>query len=508
MAEQVSAKPNGHRKILLLTNIEHGESNVFLATFPALFELDPDVEVHFATYGGFEPFVDAVWEQPIVFHEIKGIPALRAVHECMQRQNVSHTENLLPKSFTMPPGLVNTSKAIDDTRRIFVPYTGPQMTEIFSSIVDIIKTVNADLVVVNGLLTPGLTALYHLGVRFACLSPNSIKDCSAPLQPHAAVLWKYPALFSAFSYPVPWHLIPLNIYFCIYGAITFARDKERRAVMKYLQAETGAQLRTPIDLLRNRPPSLKILVGTLPELDFPVIVPDHVLPCGPIIRQAPPLSESDPALQTWLAKGPTIYINLGSMCRLLEDDAVELASAVQVVMKKVNEQPGTSPLQVLWKLKKAGEYSASEAGSKLHNVLGKEMEADLVRISDWIQAEPISILRSGHVVCSIHHGGANSFSEAIRQVVLPQWTDCYDYAQRVEMLGVGRWGSRDTKPKWTSQGLARKLSDVLQGETSEAMKKRAVELAGVCKEKGNGAVHAAKIILAECHENWVKAEGK
>lgn len=113
-----------------------------------------------------------------------------------------------------------------------------------------------------------------------------------------------------------------------------------------------------------------------------------------------------------------MYINLGSICRLHEDEAVELASALKAVMKSFNEQPGGATLQVLWKLKKAGEYAVSEDGCKLHGVLGEEMEADLVRISDWIQAEPVSILRSGHVVCSIHHGGANSFNEAIRQVYL------------------------------------------------------------------------------------------
>jgi hypothetical protein len=233
---------------------------------------------------------------------------------------------------------------------------------------------------------------------------------------YAMVFADQKRLFSTFLCPVPWHLIPLNIYFAMYTIISFAKDEERSKVMKYLQDETGAQLRTPVDLLRNRPPSLKILVSTLPELDFLAIVPEHVLPCGPIIRQAPPISESDPELQTWLAKGPTIYINLGSFCRLHEDQAVEIASAIQLVMKSFTEQSGAPQLQVLWKLKKAGEYHVSEAGSKLHNALGKQMEADLVRIADWIEAEPISILRSGHIVCSIHHGGANSFNEAIRQV--------------------------------------------------------------------------------------------
>ena len=83
------------------------------------------------------------------------------------------------------------------------------------------------------------------------------------------------------------------------------------------------------------------------------------------------------------------------------------------------------------------------------------------------------------------------------QVILPQWTDCYDYAQRAEMLGVGRLGSRDSKPQWSAPELSEAVLDVLQGKGSHAMKQKARELACLCRTKGNGAETAARILLAE-----------
>jgi hypothetical protein len=63
------------RKILLLTNVDRGQSNAFLATCHALLHADPDVELHFATFPGFDAAVrlTAPGSRPIVFHKIKGL---------------------------------------------------------------------------------------------------------------------------------------------------------------------------------------------------------------------------------------------------------------------------------------------------------------------------------------------------------------------------------------------------------------------------------------------------
>lgn len=80
------------------------------------------------------------------------------------------------------------------------------------------------------------------------------------------------------------------------------------------------------------------------------------------------------------------------------------------------------------------------------------------------------------------------------QVVLPQWTDTYDYAERVELLGIGRLGNRSTMPRWTATELAEALTDVL---TDGAVVRRAAGLAELCRERGSGADNAARGILEE-----------
>jgi hypothetical protein len=222
------------------------------------------------------------------------------------------------------------------------------------------------------------------------------------------------SLFSGFPYPVPWHKIPLNIYYILHMANTWRKDTHRKEVAKYLKRETGATLRTPVDLLHNRPAQTKILVSTLPELDFPLRIPDHVIPCGPILRDAPRVSDSDPELEAWLAQGSTIYLNLGSICQVTGNQASELALALKNVLMALEGKAEGSRFQVLWKLKRLQGEDRAETDRRIESILGDQIKDGLVRIVEWIQVEPVAIFFSGHVACSIHHGGANSYNEAVR----------------------------------------------------------------------------------------------
>jgi hypothetical protein len=149
------------------------------------------------------------------------------------------------------------------------------------------------------------------------------------------------------------------------------------------------------------------------ELDFPAVQPAHVFPCGPIVRSAKPLWEVDPELGTWLSRRPTLYINLGSICHIEEERALELARAVVVVLEQAQLAASRAPgIQVLWKLSKFGQYS-TDKGSKMYEILNHWVDADCIKIVDWLQSEPIAVLESGHIACIVHHGGANSFNEAV-----------------------------------------------------------------------------------------------
>ena len=190
------------KRILLLSNVDRGEANVFLATAAALLAQDSNVELHFATFPGLEVPVAAVSQnarrhapdaKDIVYHRISGLTMADGLKKYFADNNVPRKDDYLPLSFLAPLRFSTTLKAISDTIPVMVPYTGIDMAEIVSCIVDIINNVKADLVVVDTLMTAALTACYHLGVKFTCLSPNAIKEFAAPVQPWGAGLWRYPA---------------------------------------------------------------------------------------------------------------------------------------------------------------------------------------------------------------------------------------------------------------------------------------------------------------------------
>lgn len=184
------------KRVLLLTNSERGQANVFLATSYALLTLkDEDVEVHFASFPPIQSFVSATSEharrdrpraRPAVFHAIEGVdmvsawtrPEIRAQQEALRN-----------------PGAVSLLHAIRRTLvlfRVTLPWTGPEFVEILRSVVRIVRDVEPDVIAVDPCLSPALTALRYIKAGFVVLSPNTIKDFAMPLQPDGEALWKYP----------------------------------------------------------------------------------------------------------------------------------------------------------------------------------------------------------------------------------------------------------------------------------------------------------------------------
>jgi UDP:flavonoid glycosyltransferase YjiC (YdhE family) len=86
-------------------------------------------------------------------------------------------------------------------------------------------------------------------------------------------------------------------------------------------------------------------------------------------------------------------------------------------------------------------------------------------------------------------------SSGVAQVVLPPWLDCYDFANRAELLGIGRWGSRHGAPRWIESELAPILVDVVLDKNAEYTAK-ARHLAEICRKDGGGRAEAARRILA------------
>lgn len=83
-------------------------------------------------------------------------------------------------------------------------------------------------------------------------------------------------------------------------------------------------------------------------------------------------------------------------------------------------------------------------------------------------------------------------------VVLPVWFDTYDYAARVEYLGIGIYGSKTSAPNVRAAELGPALVRIT-ADSDEAAKFRAgaKRLKELCRAKGNGRELAAAVILDE-----------
>ena len=248
------------------------------------------------------------------------------------------------------------------------------------------------------------------------------------------------------------------------------------------------------------------------------------------------VAETDAKMNAWLAQAPTVLVNLGSHIRMDDDMAREFAGALKVLLDRRPD------VQILWKLKTAGglgvkpditveekvimgAYGRLAAGTL--DIIRTDIKNGRVRIEEWLTVDPLAIMLSGHVVCSIHHGGSNSFHEAVRyaslcgftatynlpiaspifkssteynhirltplsrisagipQVVLPCWLDTYDFANRVEYLGIGTYGSREAAPRVETVELTHAIMRVMDdGPEARSMREKSKALAETVNKVG------------------------
>lgn len=143
---------------------------------------------------------------------------------------------------------------------------------------------------------------------------------------------------------------------------------------------------------------------SLPAIDLPMDTPSNVHNVGPIVLASPPVASSDPGLLSWLEKRPTVLLVLGTHFEAYEATVRELTVGLRILL---DARPD---IQVLWKLK-VEVTSENKGNDTIKSILGQELSDGRVRIEDWLKADPVTILMSGHVICSVHHGGANSYFE-------------------------------------------------------------------------------------------------
>lgn len=155
---------------------------------------------------------------------------------------------------------------------------------------------------------------------------------------------------------------------------------------------------------------LACLLPGRPECEFPCHVPRKFTLCGPILRPCAHIADEHPDLALWLVQRPTVLVNLGTIAQFSPAMEREFAKGLRALL---DDRPD---IQVLWKLPRSAA-SGSESGitdPEALASLSSAIEDGRVRTEGWLPVEPICILQSGYVECIVHHGGSNTYHEAIR----------------------------------------------------------------------------------------------
>ena len=322
---------------------------------------------------------------------------------------------------------------------------------------------------------------------------------------------------SGYPYPLPRNLIFQNTMLAIRFLVTYKTDRQVRDVEKHRKANGLSGSIPDMTIDSNDKNVLAVILASRLEYEYPCFLPSKFVLCGPIIRPFTPIAEENPDLARWLAQCPTVLVNLGSIAQFSPTIEREFARAVRSIL----EVRGSA--QVLWKLPRPASATSPSGvitDPTAVDILSYFMEQDRLRTMTWLPMEPSSLLQSGHVKCVVHHGGANSYHEAIRcvilkifispfdityllthtcsagvpQVIAPIWFDTFDFAQRVEYLGIGYWGNQLHAPGVFGPELGQAVKRILFTERGHKITKRAREMAAKVGSKEGRVLACEKIM--------------
>lgn len=388
--------------------------------------------------------------------------------------------------------------------KMVAPWTGDEYMEIYKCCVRLMESIGPQVVVLDPLFTPAVDACRTVGMKYVALSPNTFKEHVA--QPRLANLWKYPMyvplffwyihdltgdrLCSGYPYPVPWRLMLPNaiLAFRLLSAV-----KSSPQLKQVERARKRHGITHPIPDMFINPDDRNLLAVLLPghpECEFPCFLPKKFTLCGPILRPHASIADEHPDLAYWLAQRPTVLVSLGSLVVFTPAMERQFAKGLKMLLDTRTD------MQVLWKLQRSASQSITH--EETLESLASEIAEGRVRTLPWLPVEPICILQSGRVECIVHHGGANTFYEAIKagvpQVILPIWLDTYDFAHRVEYLGVGVWGNRRSAPAVQGYEFGQALKRMLASVQKIRVKQRAREVAADLEGREGRVVACEKIM--------------
>lgn len=449
--------------VLFLAHAEPGQINVQLATVQALVEAHPEIDVHFASFSTAAGYVErasafALAKTPdarITFHELPGPDrgtALAHRYGCGNRS--------IDECISHSPGAAGAHDLVSQLEVAVITWNGTEHYAIYEEVIRLVGEIDPAVVVLDYLLRPGVDAVRHLNRAHVMITPNALADVVMFMQSYGAGLWKYPALGTGFSFPVPWRQIPENLYVNLRFIYSVFFKPLSQDVLAYLR-EKGVK---PIDLVDLRPDAL-LISQTLPGASLPVAkVPANVRAVGAPLLDSAPAAEQDADLVAWLQQ-PTVVVNLGSLFKYSEERASIMAESIRWMLQNTD-------VQVLWKMAPHTDFGDAYAAP-----LQEFVDQKRLKISRWLPIDTLGLLEAGRVVAFVHHGGASSYHEAVvagvPQVVIPLWEDHYNFAQLAQDLGIGVYACRGTAPAWTVDCLVDAFGKVVV-ESREMLERHAV----------------------------------
>ncbi|KAL4807393.1 hypothetical protein BDV18DRAFT_151993 [Aspergillus unguis] len=456
--------------ILFLTNNELGQASVVLAVAHEL--LIRQYNIHIAS---FPRLKDSVSQLNTKASAVTPSATTATFHTFPGRSMVDAATKNNPtvKWFNAHEiGVFGAPPAYDMLFNFLAVWSGDEYIAVYNKCIELIEQVRPSIVVVEPVFAQGIDACRMLNCKYAVLSPNTAKD--HVMQPMLGSLWKYPVICSGYPFPLPWKYILPNAYLAIRAGLKMANSPALKGIDERRHAE-GIVGPYPLIMTSEKNP-VQVLMASRAEIDFPCFVPEHITRCGPILRPEGPIAEECPELASWLSQGPTILINLGSNVCFCIEQAQKFADALRILL---DARPD---IQVLWKLRPAIEDGgdADWVPTAIKSILD-DVTSGRVRVEEWLPVAPTCILQSGKICCMVHHGGANSYNEAVKagvpQIILPVWYDCYDFATRVDYLGIGIWASKATAPAINEPELREAFLRILYNDEGTVIKDKAREIA-------------------------------
>jgi hypothetical protein len=383
--------------VLFITNEHPGLNNVHLSTVYSLLEKNPQIEIHYASFPKAAHRVQDISSlalergsraKDVTFYPLTGLGYGDAINRFLNLSTLTHG-----------PGLRVADSLAKNMALFTAPWSAEEYWTLYESCDRLIDEIDPAVIIVDTLFGPAVDAARDKRRLHALITPNILSDLLPAKQPAWTLFWKYPALGSGFPYPVPWSLIPANVYInfrIIRGLLYIPNVVEKRKFLK----KKG--IKNPIDFMGLYRPDVPWLTQTLPGAHLPLVtIPRNVTLTGPI-NLAGLEKESFAAreLLDWTKK-PTVLISLGSGFKYVERQARVMLEAVQNALEETE-------VQILWKMDKLEPFDDQFLKDAIADSAGR------LRIEKWLEVEPPTLLQDGNILAFVHHGGAGCYHDSIR----------------------------------------------------------------------------------------------